>query len=173
MKRADIKVLPPHYDTYINKVADIEVTEALQKFGSPVILAERERLYALGYKVYAPGKWTVRDVLQHIIDCERVFAYRALRFARNDNAILHPFNENEYAVKANAIQRNMDDLLEEFYSVRASTVAMYKSFNNEMLLREGQVGNNTISVLAIGFAIAGHMNHHMAILKEKYYPLLR
>ena len=171
MKRTDIKILPNHYDTYINKVEDIELTDALEKYGKPYFLAERDRFIALGEKVYAPGKWTVKDIIQHIIDCERVFSYRAMRFARNDKTLLPPFEENDYGVTANANQRNLDDLLEEFYAVRESTIRLFKSFTNEMLLREGKLTSGDILVVSMGFAITGHSIHHIQILKERYYVL--
>ena len=172
MKRSDIKTLPAHYDTYIKKVEDIELTEALEKYGKPVLLAEKAKLIALGDKVYALGKWTIKDIIQHIIDCERVFSYRAMRYARNDKTMLPSFDETEYGATALASRRNLDDLLEEFYVLRESTIRLYKSFTDEMLLREGQIWSGNISVLSYGFATVGHFNHHIEILKERYYPLL-
>ncbi len=171
MKRSDIKNLPNHYDTYINKVEDIELTEALEKFGKSFILAERDKLIALGDKVYAPGKWTVKDIIQHIIDAERVFSYRAMRFARNDKTLLPPFEENDYAVTAEAIKRDLDELLDEFYSVRESSIRLFKSFTPEMLVREGKMTSGDMSVVSLGFSIVGHTVHHIGILKERYYPL--
>ena len=172
MKRSDIKILPAHYDTYIKKVDDIELTDALERYGKPVLLAEKAKLIALGDKVYAPGKWTVRDILQHIIDCERVFSYRAMRYARKDKTVLPSFDETEYGATAQASRRTLEDLLEEFYVMRESTTRLYKSFTDEMLLREGQIWSGNISVLSYGFATVGHFNHHMGILQERYYPLL-
>jgi len=172
MKRSDIKILPAHYDTYIKEVEDIKLTDALQKYGKPYFQAEGDNFNVLGDKVYAPGKWTVKDIMQHIIDAERVFSYRAMRFARNDKTLLPPFEENDYAVTAEASKRNLNDLLEEFCAVRESTIMLFKSFTDEMLLREGKVSTGDISVVSIGFAIAGHAIHHMGILKERYYNLI-
>ncbi len=173
MKRSDIKRLPAHYDTYINKVEDLDLVAALVKYGKPVLEAERDSLAALGDHVYAPGKWTARDVLQHIIDVERIFAYRALRYARKDATPLPAFNENVYAVTAQANTRPLDDLLEEFYAVRAGTVALFKSFDEEMLQQEGQLWSGPISVLALGFATVGHAIHHMEIFRGRYYPKVK
>ena len=172
MKRSDIKTLPAHYDTYINKVEDIELTNALEKFGKSFLHAERDKLIALGDKVYAPGKWTVKDIIQHNIDAERVFSYRAMRFARNDKTLLPPFEENDYAVTAEACKRNLNELLDEFYSVRESTILLFKSFTPEMLVREGKMTSGDISVVSLGFAIVGHGVHHVGILKERYYGLI-
>jgi len=164
--------MPANFERYINQCADIEVVAALQIYGRPVLEASLDKLQALGDKVYAPGKWTVRDVLQHVIDAERIFAYRALRFARRDATILPPFDENEYAVTAGANQRSLHELTDEFFALRASTIALFQSFDTTMLQQEGQTSSGSISVLALGFAIAGHLLHHTAIFEERYYPLL-
>lgn len=172
MKRSDIKPLPAHHDAYILKVDDIELTDALEKYGKKFFLAERDKLISLGDKVYAPGKWTVGDIIQHQIDAERIFSYRALRFARNDKTLLASFEENDYAVTAEASHRQLDEILEEFYIVRESTIRLFKSFTNEMLMREGVMPSGSISVLGIGFAIVGHNIHHIGVLKERYYGLV-
>ena len=172
MKRSDIKTMPESQTTNIHEVEDVEVTEALEKYGRKYISLEREKLIALGDKVYAPGKWSAKDIIQHLIDAERVFSYRAMRFARNDKTLLPGFEENDYAITAEASKRNVDELLEEFYAVRESTIRLFKSFTDEMLMREGVVPSGDISVLAIGFTIPGHTIHHLNVLKERYYPLL-
>lgn len=172
MKRSDINPLPAHHGAYIQKIEDIELIDALEKYGKPYWDAEREKFIALGDKVYAPGKWTVRDIMQHLIDCERIFAYRALRFARNDKTQLTGFEENDYAVTAQASRRSLDEILEEFFTVRQTTIQLFKSFTDEMLMREGQMPSGSITVLGIGFAIAGHNKHHMGVLKERYYNLI-
>lgn len=172
MKRSDIKVPQTRLGTYIQKVEDIELTGALENYGKPYFLAEKEKLKQLGDKIYAPGKWTVKDIIQHLIDAERIFAYRALRFARNDKTLLPGFEQNDYAITAQASHRELDDLLEEYFTVRDTTTQLFKSFTNEMLMREGQTASGTITVAGIGFAIAGHTKHHAEVLKEKYYGLL-
>jgi len=117
---------------------------------------------------YAEGKWTIKDILQHIIDAERVFAYRALRFARNDTTELPGFEENSYADQANATKRSIQELLTELAVVRQSTLFLFKSFSEEELLRSGIASNNTMSVRALGFVIIGHQNHHQRIFQERY-----
>lgn len=117
---------------------------------------------------YAPGKWTIKQIIQHVIDSERIFAYRALRFARNDKTQLPGFNENEYADNVDADRRNLQDLLTEFSIVRHSTIAMFKSFTQDDLLRTGVASENTVSVRALGFMVIGHQNHHIKIFKERY-----
>lgn len=172
MKRSDIKKMPATQATNIHEVEDIDVIEALEKYGRKYISPEREKLIALEDKVYAPGKWMARDIIQHLIDAERVFSYRAMRFARNDKTLLPGFEENDYAVTAEASKRSLDELLEEFYAVRESTIRLFKSFTDEMLMREGVVPSGNMSVLAIGFTIPGHTIHHLKVLKERYYHLI-
>jgi uncharacterized damage-inducible protein DinB len=117
---------------------------------------------------YEEGKWTIKDILQHIIDAERIFAYRALRFARNDKTALASFEENDYAVEANGNKRSIQDLLTELAVVRQSTLSLFKSFSNEELLRNGIASNNPMSVRALGFVIIGHQNHHQRVFEERY-----
>lgn len=163
--------MPSFFDRYIKLVEDIDVIDALTKYGSQYLQNERQLLTELGDKVYAPGKWTVKDILQHLIDTERIFAYRALRISRSDTTALPGFDENFYAEHTTAASRSVDDLLYEFSSVRSSTTLLFKSFSNDMLQNEGISSTITISPLAIGFATVGHVIHHLNVLKERYYPL--
>ena len=117
---------------------------------------------------YAEGKWTLREVLQHLIDAERVFAYRALAFARQDKTILPSFDENDYANSSNANARSWSELADEFVTLRQSTEYMYNSFSVEGLETIGKASNYTIGVNTLGFVIVGHVNHHFTIIKERY-----
>lgn len=117
---------------------------------------------------YAEGKWTIKDILQHLIDAERIFSYRALRFARNDQTDLPGFEENDYADQANADKRTVMQLLTELSAVRHSTILMFKSFSEKELLRIGTANNNPMSVRALGFVIIGHQNHHQRVFSERY-----
>ncbi|MDR6967533.1 putative damage-inducible protein DinB [Flavobacterium arsenatis] len=117
---------------------------------------------------YAERKWTIKDILQHLIDAERIFAYRALRFARNDKTELPGFEENNYADIANGDKRSIMDLLTELAVVRQSTLSLYKTFKEEQLLRSGIASNNNMSVRALGFVIIGHQNHHQKVFQERY-----
>ena len=170
MKSSQIGVLPNFFDRYIKLVEDVDVIDALKKYGANYL--DQEKLSRLGNAVYAEGKWTVKDILQHIIDSERVFSYRALRFARNDNTALPGYDENFFAANAEASKRSVDDLLEEMTDVRNSTFKLFQSFNDDMLQKNGICFNQEISVLAIGFTITGHIIHHSNVIKERYYPLL-
>ena len=117
---------------------------------------------------YAEGKWTIKDILLHLIDAERIFCYRALRFARNDSTELPGFEENSYVDEANANQRSIQDLLTELLVVRQASLSLFKSFSNEQLLRKGIASNNPMSVRALGFIIIGHQNHHQKVFEERY-----
>ena len=117
---------------------------------------------------YAEGKWTIKDILQHLIDTERIFAYRALRFSRNDTTPLSSFDENNYVVFANANKRSIQDLLTELAVVRQATLSLFKTFSEEELLRIGIASNHPMSVRALGFVIIGHQNHHQRVFEERY-----
>ena len=126
----------------------------------------------MGTNVYQPGKWTVKDILQHVIDNERIMAYRALRFSRNDKTLLPGYDEEILAANTNADNLTVQQLLEEFNLVRASTIALFKGMSDSMLLRSGVAFKSDISALALGFVILGHPVHHMNVIKERYFPLL-
>jgi uncharacterized damage-inducible protein DinB len=115
---------------------------------------------------YAPGKWTLKDLLQHLIDAERIFVYRATRFARKDNQPLLGFEENFYAANANG--RTLQSLKTEFIALRVATNLFLKSLNDDQLQQVGIANNNPITVNAIAFIIFGHLLHHKNIIEEKY-----
>ncbi len=176
MKPNEIDPKPQFFDRYINLVEDVELLDALESHSPEAVFSNLDTLEALGDKVYAPGKWTVKDIVQHCIDTERIMSYRALRFARNDQTPLPGFEENGYAQNTLADQRTLEDLLDEYEIVRASTVALFDNFNEEMLMRSGMGGSLSkvpISVAALGFMVIGHAIHHQNIITERYLPLLQ
>jgi uncharacterized damage-inducible protein DinB len=119
---------------------------------------------------YAEGKWTIKEILQHLIDCERIFCYRALAIARNESQILLYFDENSYAttVSNQAKQRHLKSILEEFSHVRLATISLYKSLSNQDLQKVGKVGTYQISVDAIFAVILGHQIHHINFFDKTY-----
>ncbi len=117
---------------------------------------------------YADGKWTVKQVLQHIIDAERVFSYRALRIARFDTTPLPGFDENAWAEKADVTARGWKDMIKEFMRLRKSNIQMINNFSAEQLAATGTASNHAVSTAALCFTMAGHVQHHMNILKERY-----
>ena len=117
---------------------------------------------------YAEGKWTIKELVQHIIDAERIFCYRALNFARKDRSELPGFDENEFAAVSKADKRSKQDLLDELATVQKSSMQLFASFDDEQLNESGKANGNSIYVNGIGFIIVGHTMHHLNILKERY-----
>lgn len=117
---------------------------------------------------YAEGKWTIKELIQHLIDSERVFGYRALRFARNDASELPGFEQNDYVAVYDANSRSLDDLLEELKMTRKSTIWLFKSLDTKELVRVGVASGNKMSVRALGYIISGHLIHHYNVIKERY-----
>ena len=121
-----------------------------------------------GNYAYDKGKWTIKELLIHLIDTERIFCNRALRFARNDKTDLPGYDHDNYVNYCNAENRTLTDIMDEFNLVRLATIALFRSFTDEMLERNGTANGNELTVLAIGFVIAGHEVHHTNVLLEKY-----
>ncbi|MGY8911212.1 MAG: DinB family protein [Flavobacteriales bacterium] len=117
---------------------------------------------------YAEGKWTLKELIQHSIDTERVFCYRALCFARNDKTSLPGFDQDIFVDNGNANQLEFSDLLDEMSTLRKSTIQLYKSFSEDALLRIGVASGNKISVRALGYLFSGHQMHHLNIVKQRY-----
>ena len=117
---------------------------------------------------YEESKWTIKDLLLHLIDAERVFAYRALRIARNDATALPGFDENEYVLAAHANERAYESLLEEYRIVRDATISLFSSFSESDFLKLGTASNASVSVRGIGYCILGHELHHKQIIIERY-----
>lgn len=172
MKKSSIYPMPPHFDVYIKQVEDIALNQALAKSMQQLNDLNIQQLKALGDSVYKPGKWTVPQIIQHIIDCERVFAYRALRLSRNDKTPLAGFDQELFIKNVNPIQRDLENLLNELKAVKQTTILLYQSFNDEMLLRTGICSNTEMTPLSLGFTIVGHQMHHLKIVEERYLPLL-
>ncbi|PZR09779.1 MAG: damage-inducible protein DinB [Flavobacterium psychrophilum] len=159
----------PYQESYIKLVSDeYNLFEELEISVHNLIHFVREiPMDKYDYR-YAEGKWTIKDILQHIIDSERIFAYRALRFARADKTELPGFDENLYGDVGHGTDRSINDLLTEMSAVRHANIMMFKSFNSEDLLRKGIASGYTVSVRAFGFLLIGHQNHHIKIFKERY-----
>ena len=172
MKRSDIHIMPEYFEKYINLVDDIELDEAFQKNINSIDAMDIAALRSLGTKAYAPGKWTINDIFQHVIDTERVMVYRTLRYARRDGIIPQGYDENLFAANANAEHRPLENILEELKQLHQSTRLMFRSFDNETLHITGINWNKEMSVLAMGFLITGHFIHHLKMIREKYLPLL-
>lgn len=160
----------PYFGLYINPIEQkgfslLEALENVQKDFERALsyLPIEKHNYA-----YDDGKWTVKEVIQHIIDTERVFCYRALSIARNDTTELPGFNQDTFVAFDNSFDRPYADLLEEMKVVRQSSVLLFKSFTKEALERIGIASKNKISVRAIGLVLSGHQLHHLKIIQERY-----
>jgi hypothetical protein len=168
MSRPPLSEIPVFYREYVKAVSTDDLDEALH-----LHITETED-FLLNLPVdkqefaYAPGKWTIKEMVQHVMDSERVFAYRALRFSRMDPTPLPGFDENLFAQNSFAPGRNFNDLMEEFHLLRKSTYYMFRSFTPEQLSARGIANGNEISVLSTGFILAGHMKHHIRIIRERY-----
>ena len=125
-----------------------------------------------GRFAYAPGKWTLKEMLVHVIDTERIFAYRALRIARGDQTPLPGFEQDDYVPASGANERSLPDILAEYAAVRAATRSLLQSFGPEHLSRAGTASGQPVSVRALSFILAGHEAHHLHILQERYLPPL-
>jgi hypothetical protein len=174
MNRNSIGELPDFFDRYIVlNEENLDLCEALEKSSPLELFSDLEKYHLLADKVYASGKWTVKDILQHCIDTERIMAYRALCVARNEVQSLPSFDENGYAEHTNLKHISIESLLEEFSILRKSTIRLFESMNSLMLLRKGQINKQRISPLSLGFVINGHAMHHENVLRERYFPILQ
>jgi uncharacterized damage-inducible protein DinB len=117
---------------------------------------------------YAPGKWTMKEVLLHLIDDERIYAYRALAIARGDMTPLPGFDQEAYALASRANERAVENLLDEYALVRRATLALFNSFTDEMLLRRGNADGHSVTVRGLIYHVAGHEQHHLKIIREQY-----
>ena len=156
------------YKNYIKSLGEVDLFEVLNSSLEDTLttlknLSEEKLIYR-----YDIGKWTIKELIQHIIDAERVLSYRAIRFSRNDTTDLHGFDEDWYVDNSNGNDRDFKELLEEFTNIRKSSISLFKSFTNEMLLMKGTANGSILSVRALGFIIAGHHLHHLKVIKEKY-----
>ena len=159
---------PQFYKPYISKLNsdDLMATldqvhkDSLELFGS---FPEDHWEYR-----YAEGKWTVKELVGHLIDAERIFSTRALRFSRNDQTPLPGFDQNDYVPESNVLHRTLPDLMEEWTLLRKANIKMFENFTSEMLLRKGEASGWPISVMAVGFVMVGHEKHHQVIFRERY-----
>jgi uncharacterized damage-inducible protein DinB len=157
-----------HFGTYIKEAGDGKLIEELEiSLHEFIRFVQNIPMDKFDYR-YAEGKWTIKEIIQHVIDTERIFAYRALRFSRNDKTPLPGFEESDYADNTDANSRSIQDLLTEFSAVRHSNLLFYKSLSDEQLKRIGTASGNQISVRALGFVIIGHQKHHQKVFEERY-----
>lgn len=166
--RPDASEHAPYYARYISLVETSDIVRTLDEQ-----LNETNKLLSglseeQGNYRYAPDKWTVKEVMGHLIDSERIFSYRALRIARNDKTPIEGFEQDDYVRNGGFGRRKLADLANEFAAVRRSTVLLFESLQPEEWLRRGVANQNEISVRALAFIVAGHELHHRSVLQQKY-----
>ena len=168
MKNLEINEFSPYYENYIKLVPGNNINKELIRQKEELLhFYKLIPVFKQEYK-YAEGKWTIKDIILHLIDAERIFAYRALRISRSDTTPLPGFDENDYVGMANANDREFESLLSEFETVREATISLFASFTDLDLLRLGTASNASVSVRAIGYIILGHELHHKNIILERY-----
>ena len=158
----------PFYKGYVEQVGEDDVLKKL--------ISNRKKTYDFFLSLppekvdfaYAEGKWSVKEVLGHMIDTERIMSYRLLCFARADYHALPGFNENFYASRANSKKRTLEDLADEFSDLRKANLYLYQNLEDEQLQRKGTASNAIVSVKALLYIIAGHELHHLNIIRERY-----
>jgi hypothetical protein len=166
--KPNMEDVPVFYRSYVDTAEESNMLDALKLsrdntldiFGN--VPAEK-----LDFK-YAEGKWSIKEVLQHLVDAERVMAYRALRFSRNDPAPLPGFEENEYVPNSNAVNRSMENLLTEYELLRNSDIELFSGMNESMLDFLGTANEQRMNARMSGWIIAGHNQHHNRVIREKY-----
>lgn len=170
MKVSDLrtKEYHPYYKAYISLSPDIEYAEALIKSHDNVIeflkgIPEEKLEYR-----YSEGKWTIKEILQHIIDTERIFSYRALRIAREDSTPLAGYEQDDYVPPSRANRLSLNTLLSDYSAVRNCTLSLYKSLDDAMLANIGDANGNPMSARAALSILVGHEIHHCSVIKEKY-----
>jgi uncharacterized damage-inducible protein DinB len=169
MKRPEAGEYDPYYDGYISQVSDGEDLLAVME-SQPADLRSLFKQFPeeRGTHAYADGKWTVKEVLSHIIDAERMFAYRTLRVSRNDKTPIEGFDQDPYIENCDANARSISDLLEEFDLQRRSNMILFRNMSDEAAARMGTANNVPVSARALVHMMAGHVRHHQNILKERY-----
>ncbi|RZL46773.1 MAG: DinB family protein [Pedobacter sp.] len=167
MNRPQPNEYPIWGETYISKV-DKDIFEILEEqiFSIPVLFESNKEKENFAY---AEGKWTLKEMLGHIIDTERILTYRLTCFARNEKQHLPGFDEDDYVLNARFSERNYEDMIEEFAALRKANLYLFRSLNDEELNRKGTASSREINVKSILFIIAGHVIHHVSILKERYH----
>jgi hypothetical protein len=172
MAAPDSSEYAPYYGKYITLVAGDNVVAALEDQPRQTLALLSGLSEEQGDFRYAPDKWSIKEMLGHVIDAERVFSYRALRFARHDGTPLASFEQDDYVRAGGFGDRRLVDLIEEFVAVRRATVWLFRTLSPDAWMRRGVASGNPVSVRAVAYIVAGHELHHRAVLQEKYLAAL-
>jgi len=158
----------PYYQKYVDRVPAGDVLALLARQGDDTAALLGMVKESDAGRRYAPDKWSIREVVGHVADAERVFAYRALRFARGDEGALLSFDEKAFVAGGGFERRTLADLVTELRAVRQATLALLRGLDDAAFARTGTASGNRVTVRALAYIIAGHEAHHVAILKERY-----
>lgn len=172
MKKSDINKPPCYFDKYIECVEDVEILQAFDSSIKELETRDLATFNAIGDKIYAEGKWTIKQIFQHLIDCEHILAYRALRIGRNDKTKLQGFDEQILADNVSVQNRTLEGIIDQMKLRRKVTKLMFESFSDEHLQILGYSSDMQMSALAFGFTIVGHQKYHLKIIEERYLPLI-
>ena len=172
MKRPEASEFAEYYGKYIAKAPGTDVSGILESERQQMARLFAGRSERDGNFRYAPDKWTVKEVLGHVIDAERIFTYRALRIARGDETPLPSFEQDDYVKNGGFSARTLADLVEEFDAVRGASISLFRSFDEVVWGRRGTASQKQVTVRALGFITAGHQIHHRMILEENYFPAI-
>ena len=157
-----------YFNHYIKQVDELEPIDALQETHEEFLALVSEIPEEKGTYAYEEGKWSIKEVLAHVIDSERVFGYRAMSFARNDSTNLAGFDDLQYTKNSGANNRTIAELMNEFDILRQSSMVLFRSFDKTMWSRLGTANNIEIDVKSIAYLVSGHCRHHGKILQERY-----
>jgi len=166
--RPDATEYAPYYGTYIGKVPDGDLLQSLERERRETLALLRGLTEAQALSRYAPGKWSIKEVVGHVCDSERVFAYRALRIGRGDTTPLASFDQDTYVPAGGFDARPLADLAAEYDAIRGATLALLRSFDAAALGRRGTASGKEVSARGLAWIIAGHARHHFEIVKERY-----
>lgn len=172
MNRPESGEYAAYYANYITKVPGSDVLSVLESQRLQMLQLFAGRSERDGSFRYAPGKWSVKEVLGHIADTERIFTYRALRFARADQTALPGFEQDDYVRSGAFGERTLAGLVEEFGAVRSASISLFRSFKEDVWSRRGKADGKEVSVRALAFITAGHQMHHRIVLEERYFPAI-
>jgi len=159
----------PYYEKYIALVPEGDIVSLLQRQIESSQALLRSASEQLGDFAYAAGKWTLKEVLGHLSDSERIFSYRILRISRNDTTPIEGFEQDDYVRYGPFRTSKLSDLVEDFAAVRRTTLSLLRSLDGEAWLRRGVANQNEVSVRALAYITAGHELHHIGILRDKYF----
>ena len=172
MKRPEATEYADYYAKYISKVPGEDVVDVLESERQQMLQLFSGRTEREGSFRYAPGKWTVKEILGHITDAERIFAYRALRIGRGDQTPLPGFEQDDFVKNGGFASRTLAGLADEFGAVRGASIALFRSFDEEAWAKRGVASQKEVSVRALAFITAGHQIHHRIILEERYFAAI-